>query len=457
MASSVRPNVPAQHGVERSTPRRSSRLSEGSSSKRPLDYRISYEGKLLERDILKPCHLKFNRVASIKASDECGWTNRIYHGENLEVMRALLNNREVHGKVTLVYIDPPFASGASFESRDAERAYEDVLYGAGFIEFVRQRLILIRELLADTGSVYVHLDSKMAFPIKVIMDEVFGPASFRNWITRKKCNSKNFTRRQYGNISDYILFYTKTDKYVWNKPTERWTEERAKEYHYFDESSGRRFMKVPVHAPGIRNGETGQPWRGILPPPGKHWQYPPRILDELDAKGEIYWSPNGNPRRKVYLDQSQGVPVQDLWLDFKDAHNQNIEVSGYPTEKNLDLLRRVVNASSNPGDLVLDCFMGSGTTLHAAEECGRKWIGIDRSLKAVETTLKRLVHGLEPMGDFVSGKNGRSNSTPRLFSASPLCTNIDLYETPGHPLWVSTEALKQLLHSSSASTPVLAF
>lgn len=164
----------------------------------------------------------------------------------------------------------------------------------------------------------------------------------------------------------------------------------------------RLYKKVPVHAPGVRNGETGQLWRGKLPPPGKHWQYPPRVLDQMDARGEIYWSPSGNPRRKIFFDQSDGIPVQDIWLDFRDAHNQNIAVSGYPTEKNPDLLARIIEASSNAGDLVLDCFSGSGTTLGAASHLGRSWIGVDNSREAISATLRRFGQGLEPMGDFVT-------------------------------------------------------
>ena len=137
------------------------------------------------------------------------------------------------------------------------------------------------------------------------------------------------------------------------------------------------------------------------PPPGKHWQYPPSTLDEMDARGEIYWSPTGNPRRKIYLDQSDGVPLQDIWLDYRDAHNQNICITGYPTEKNPLLLQRIVEASSNEGDLVLDCFSGSGTTLDMAHRLDRRWIGIDNSVEAIRTTLARFAKGLEPMGDFV--------------------------------------------------------
>jgi adenine-specific DNA-methyltransferase len=265
----------------------------------------------------------------------------------------------------------------------------------------------LRELLAKDGSIYVHLDENMAFYIKVIMDEVFSSKNFKNWITRKKCNPKNYTRKTYGDVSDYIIFYTNSDEYVWNRSIEKWTEERAKkEYTYTEEETGRKYKKVPLHAPGIRNGETGKPWKGLMPPPGKHWQYIPKTLDEMDARGEITWSSNGNPRRKIYLDNTEGVPVQDIWLDFKDAHNQNIKITGYPTEKNPDLIKRIIEASSNPGDVVLDCFAGSGTTMDVAGQLGRNWIGIDNSPEAIATTLRRFHKGTEAMGDFVNERKG---------------------------------------------------
>ena len=125
----------------------------------------------------------------------------------------------------------------------------------------------------------------------------------------------------------------------------------------------------------------------------------------MDARGDIYWSPTGNPRRKVYLDASEGVPVQDIWNEFRDAHNQNVKITGFPTEKNPDLLKRIIEASSNPGDLVLDCFAGSGTTLAVAEQLGRRWLGGDNSSHAIATILRRFAHGLKPMGDFVTGSN----------------------------------------------------
>lgn len=140
----------------------------------------------------------------------------------------------------------------------------------------------------------------------------------------------------------------------------------------------------------------------------------------MDARGEIYWSPTGNPRRKIYFDQGGGVPVQDIWLEYRDAHNQNIEVSGYPTEKNPAMLTRIIEASSNPGDIVLDCFSGSGTTLCVASHLGRRWIGVDNSREAITTTLRRFSRGLEPMGDFVTQlesaeRDEVAESTPSLF------------------------------------------
>ncbi len=172
-------------------------------------------------------------------------------------------------------------------------------------------------------------------------------------------------------------------------------------------------MKVPVHAPGVRNGATGTAWRGMLPPPGKHWQFPPKTLDEMDARGEIFWSANGNPRRKVYLDGSPGVGVQDIWMDFRDAHNQNIRITGYPTEKNPDLLSRIIRASSNPGNLVLDCYCGSGTTLAVASQLGRQWIGVDSSPEAIRTTLRRFAVGTEPMGDFAGQRQPQAETRCR--------------------------------------------
>lgn len=380
------------------------------------DYEISYKGKTPEREII-------NTTYSEKYETLYGEfkKNKLFYGDNLDVLRFLLqNDNSLKGKVKLIYIDPPYGTNSVFQSRNQKDSYRDDLVGSHFIEFIRRRLILLRELLSEDGSIYVHLDSNMTSQIKVIMDEVFGSKNFRGFITRKKCSNKNSTRNTYGNISDYILFYSKTDNFTWHRATSVWTDQKIlKEYPCIDEATGRRYKKVPIHAPGIRNGETGKEWKGMLPPPGKHWQYTPEKLDDFDRNGDIYWSANGNPRRKVYLDTDKGIPVQDIWLDTQDSLNQSIKITGYPTEKNPDLLKRIIEASSNKGDIVLDCFAGSGTTLGVAQQLGRKWIGIDNSSEAIDNILKRFFKGLEGMGDYVNGKNGLDTETDQMTLFEP--------------------------------------
>ena len=344
---------------------------------------------------------------------------RLYHADNLDVLNYLIKDSKVCGKVDLIYIDPPYNTGGAFETRDFIHAYDDKYSTDEYIRFMQVRLKLLHTLLSAEGSIYVHLDSNMVFHVKILMDDIFGVKNFRGMITRKKCKSKNFTRKTYGNISDYILFYSKSDSPKWNRPYEEWCDEKIlKEYPFIEEGTGRRHKRVPCHAPGTRNGATGGAWRGLMPPEGKHWQYTPDKLDEMDARGEIYWSSNGNPRRKVYLDQSKGVPVQDIWLDYLDINNQNTCQTGYPTEKNLDMLKRIVETSSNPGDLVLDCFAGSGTTLVAAEELGRQWIGVDIGDESIRVIQDRFINGTKPLGDYVSKK--KKKDKPSLYCSPSL-------------------------------------
>jgi len=361
-------------------------------------FTLSYSGKENKQDILQREPSKL--IDHVEKSAE----GHLFWGDNLPILLSLLKAPEINGKVDLVYIDPPFASGASFVSRKQSNAYADNLSGATYIEYLRKRLVVLYELLSDRGSLYLHLDSRMVFPVKVILDEVFGESNFRNFIVRQKSNPKNYTRKSFGNIADYILFYTKTDDYIWNKQTEKLSDDQLKEYRYVDEK-GRRHMRVPLHAPGVRNGSSGEEWRGIKPPIGKHWQYKPDTLEQLDQAGHIHWSTNGNPRKKVYLDENLGKPVQDIWMNFKDAHNQNISITGYPTEKNPEMMERIIRASSNEGSIVLDCFAGSGTTLDIAGKMKRFWIGIDSSFEAIQTISRRIEQGTEKMGDFVSSKS----------------------------------------------------
>ena len=402
---------------------------------------LSYVGKKSVGDILSGPQVEVFKIWGA-ADDSSKMVNRLYWGDNLPILLGMLADERICGKVKLVYIDPPYATNSVFQSREQKDAYADLLRGAHFVEFLRERLLVIRELLASDGSIYVHLDDNMAFEIKMIMDEVFGKEHFQNWITRKKCSTKNTTRKRFGNIADYILFYSKSDDYVWNRPYDLWSEERiAEEYPYIDDKTGRRYKRVPVHAPGTRNGATGGLWRGIMPPKGKHWQYTPATLDELDAKGEIYWSRNGNPRRKVFFDPGKGVPQQDIWLNYRDSINQNMVITGYPTEKNLAMLENIISASSNPGDLVLDAFCGSGTTMQAAYNLGRTWIGIDCAEEAICSVLKRFNIGSERMGDFVSGKMTRTYKPYELLDKGNFSQG--LFGTCPFQFWVSDANLEK--------------
>lgn len=315
-------------------------------------------------------------------------------------------------RASLIYLDPPYGTGFDFQSRDLEHAYNDDMGQACYLEFMRRRLILMRECMKDDGSIYVHIGHQMVAHLKVIMDEVFGADRFRNLITRRKCSSKNFTQNQYSNLNDFVLFYSKGKSFKWNRPgiapDQSWID---KEYTKID-NIGRRFKLVPIHAPGTRNGETGLPWRNMMPPPGKHWQYTPSKLEELDKNGDIHWSRNGNPRRKVYWSSNKKLGMSDYWDGFRDAHHQSVRISGYPTEKNLKMMEMIIGASSDAGDLVIDPFCGSGTTLEAASNTGRDWLGFDASFAAAKATIKRFKHGTEAMGDYVNNK--MDNTSPKI-------------------------------------------
>ena len=323
-------------------------------------------------------------------------SNLLIKANNLVALKQLITKHQLNGKIDLVYLDPPFATNNVFTISDGRAstisniadgsiAYTDTLKGFEFIEFIRERLVLLHTLLSNKGSIYLHIDYKIGHYVKVVMDEIFGIENFRNDITRVKCNPKNFARKGYGNIKDLILFYSKTNNPIWNEPKTPYTEEDKLKLFPKIEKSGRRYTTIPLHAPGeTQNGKTAQAFKGILPPQGRHWRSDVGILEQWDENGLIEWSDNGNPRKKIYFDQQQGKRVQDIW-EFKDP-----PYPIYPTEKNADLLDLIVKTSSNPESIVLDCFAGSGTTLKAAHLNGRKWIGIDQSEQAINAITKKL-------------------------------------------------------------------
>lgn len=351
---------------------------------------ISYDSKKSEKDILE------NTLgAELSLIDGKGAKSKLIHADNLSALKTLLN--DYFGKVDLIYIDPPFATNGHFKisenrantissSRMDTVAYSDTLVGSDFLEFLRERLVFLRELLSIHGSIYLHIDYKIGHYVKVIMDEVFGREMFRNDIARIKCNPKNFQRDAYGNIKDLILFYSKSKSPTWNDPKIPFSDSDIERLFKKIDKSGRRYATIPLHAPGeTLNGSTGKAWRGLKPPKGRHWRSDPTIFEELDKNGLIEWSVNGIPRKKIFFDEMNGKKMQDIW-NFKDP-----QYPQYPTEKNIDLLKFIIESSSNKGDLVLDCFCGSGTTLVAAQELNRNWIGIDKSEHAIKITKKRLL------------------------------------------------------------------
>ena len=365
-------------------------------------FTISYPGKLPESEILTPVYSKYLQLSlSNDQESNTPHPNGFIWGDNWFGLHSMIQTQK---KAELIYLDPPYSTGFDFASRKQEHAYNDSLGQAAYIEFMRRRLILMRELLDKNGSIYVHIGHQMVAELKLVLDEIFGPQNFRNIISRRKCSSKNSTKRQYANLNDYILFYTKSNNYIWNQPQKEATAEWiAKEYPKNDERG--QYKLVPLHAPGVRNGATGGPWRGMLPPEGKHWQYAPATLEELDTTGHIHWSKNGNPRKKVYLTEKKGLRLSDYWEEYRDAHHQSVLITGYPTEKNFDMMKMLVSASSNKGGLVIDPFAGSGSTLHAADLLERNWIGMDESFLSAKTVVTRLLAGRQPMGDYVPRPN----------------------------------------------------
>lgn len=322
--------------------------------------------------------------------------NLLIHSDNIKGLNYLLNECNLKGKVDLVYIDPPFATGINFtitngrattisNSKDGKIAYSDKLIGTEFIDFLRERLLLIKELLSEKGSIYLHIDYKIGHYVKVMMDEVFGIENFRNDITRIKCNPKNFKRVGYGNIKDLILFYSKSKSPIWNEPKEKYTEKDLEKLFKKKDKNGRRYTTVPIHAPGeTKNGKSNQKFKGLLPPKGRHWRTDVETLNKWDEEDLIEWSSNGNPRKIIFADEKEGKRVQDIW-EYKDP-----QYPSYPTEKNAEILDLLIKTSSNIDSIVLDCFCGSGTTLKSAHKLGRKWIGIDESELAIEATENKL-------------------------------------------------------------------
>ncbi|HTZ86148.1 MAG TPA: site-specific DNA-methyltransferase [Solirubrobacteraceae bacterium] len=336
------------------------------------------------------------------------WTNKLIFGDNLQVLKTLLEmknrgelqNADGTNGVRLAYIDPPFASKQEFRSTRGARAYRDKIAGAAFVEFIRKRLIFLHELLTEDGAMYVHLDTRKSHYIKVILDELFGEHNFRAEIVWKRTSAHSSAGR-HGPVHDSILFYSKSRHYKWNQLYQPYDEEYLEVFFDQTDSDGRRWKRTDLTGSGRRRGETGDPWRGIdVDAKGRHWAVPPSELDNLDAAGNVHWpkKEDGMPRRKDYPEDLPGMALQDVWNDIRPMHNLSRDRLGYPTQKPPALLDRIIRTSTDEGDLVLDCFSGSGTTAEVAERLGRRWIVNDVGKLAIYITQRRLLSMVEGKG-----------------------------------------------------------
>lgn len=335
-----------------------------------------------------------------------GWRNRIYWGDNLQVMSHLL--KEFRGKVDLVYIDPPFDSKAEYkkkiklagklinndQSAFEEKQYGDIWTNDEYLQFMYERLVLSKELLTENGAFYLHCDSNRSHHLRCLLDEVLGQKNFRNEIVWQRTSARSDSQT-FNQIHDSIYLYTRTDDFEFNPQYTPYDESYLDSfYRYKEPETGRRFRVSDLMAAGTRNGSTGKRWRGIDPNErGNHWKYKIETLEQLDAEGRIYWpkKENGVPGYKRYLDEMPGRLLQSIWTDISPISALAAEGAGYPTQKPESLVERIIRASSNPGDIVFDCFMGSGTTQAVAMKLGRRFIGADINLGAVQTTTKRLL------------------------------------------------------------------
>lgn len=335
------------------------------------------------------------------------WRNRLIWGDNKLVMSSLLS--ELVGQVNLIYIDPPFASGQDFSFRAKvdstefvkeasvieQKAYRDT-WGRGldsYLGMLADRFWLMRDLLADTGTIYVHMGWDVSQYVKVVLDEVFGRDRFVNQIIWRRQTAHSDIgqgAKHLGPIHDVIFLYTKTDQYTWNMQYTPYAEEFANSfYRHVEPETGRRYGLSDITGPGgASKGNPHYEFLGVK----RYWRFSQETMQRLHAQGRIVQtSPGAVPRQKRYLDEMSGIPLQDLWLDVPMVQGQALERLGYDTQKPEALLERIINLSSSPGDLVADFFCGSGTAPAVAEKLGRRWIAADLSRFAIHTTRKRLL------------------------------------------------------------------
>ena len=356
--------------------------------------------------------------------------NQLYYGDNLVVLREHVKDESVD----LIYLDPPFNSRQDYNvlfaerdgtrsasqimafedtwewNMDAQAAFEEIVERGGrvsdamrafrtflghsdmmaYLAMMAPRLIELHRVLKVTGSIYLHCDPTASHYLKMLMDAVFGPQYLRNEVIWKRTSAHSSAKR-YGPVHDVLLFYARSDDMSWTGAHVDYDDEYVNQR--FRTTEERPWKDADLTGSGVRHGETGLVWRGFdVTAKGRHWAYPPAELDALDRQGLIYWpkKPGGWPRFKKYLDETEGVQAQDVWTDIYPVNSQAAERLGYPTQKPEALLTRILTASSNEGDVVLDPFCGCGTAIAVAQRLNRRWVGIDITHLAIGLIKKRL-------------------------------------------------------------------
>ena len=364
--------------------------------------------------------------------------NTLYYGDNLYILREHIPSESVD----LVYLDPPFNSNRSYnvlfkdesgQNADAQiTAFDDTWHWgpaaeqtfhelasqatirvSKMIDSLRQfigenqmmaylvmmaaRLVELHRVLKSTGSIYLHCDPTASHYLKIILDVIFGAENFRSEIIWKR-QSAHSDAVGYGSVHDTILYYSKTSNFIWNDIYQPYEQEYIDTYYRYADSDGRRWMSDNLSAAGLSGGGYEYEWKGVK----RLWRCPIDTMKRLDDEGRIFYTKNGVPRRKRYLDESKGIPVQDLWTDLESLRSWMKERLGFPTQKPFGLLERIILASSNPGDIVLDPFSGCGTSIAVAQKLNRKWIGIDITHLAINMHKYRLkdMFNLEPGKDY---------------------------------------------------------
>lgn len=346
------------------------------------------------------------------------WRNRLIWGDKKYVLPSLLP--EFAGKVNVIYIDPPFDTGADFsfagsipndDSDDGEtdfrfikqpsileqKAYRDT-WGRGldsYLEWFDESVSLLSELLSESGSIYVHLDWHVSFYAKAVLDEIFGAENFLSEIIWRRTNSKGLAFTGYPNNHDVIFYYVKSPGFTWNRPFREHNPDYVKNFYRFVETgTGRRYRLSDLTNPNPNRPNLTYEWKGHK----RVWRWTRERMEDADKKGLIDYSSTGLASQKRYLDEMEGTPVDSIWDDILPVQAQSSERVGYPTQKPEALVNRILTASSNEGDLVLDCFCGSGTSAISAEKLNRRWIACDLGRFAIHTSRKRLlgVPGVKP-------------------------------------------------------------